>query len=447
MPKIKQVFGSIRSGQGKIYYGWLMLSVCFFLVMCTFGIRSSFGVFITPMESDMGWSRAEISRVLSLGILIGAGSFMVTGYLHDRYGGRIVIGGCLIAVGISVALTRLVNSIPSFILIHGFLGAFASSGVSFVTLHSLLARWFFKRRALAISISATGGSIGPLLFAPFSAYLIETFDWRTAFVVLGCMIVFIAGPLAVTFLRNDPQGAVPGGERIESDIGSNVSDDKGEVEIAGPLFTSSWRQALSTSPFWQLSSAYLVCGITTNIISVHFVPFAEDQGIPKMTAATIFGVMMGLNSVGVLSAGVLSNYFNQKNVLSTTYALRGMAYALLLVVGGVEGMWVFAVVAGVSWIATASVTSSMTADIYGVKNLGTLNGMTNMSHQIGGALSVLLAGEIHQITGSYTLPFMFAGLTLIGASISAFKVNEKAYSYRYNPVRIGASGGAPSESY
>ena len=166
-----------------------------------------------------------------------------------------------------------------------------------------------------------------------------------------------------------------------------------------------------------------------------------------MTAATIFGIMMGLNSLGVLSAGVLSNYFNQKNVLSTTYALRGMAYALLLLVGGVEGMWVFAVVAGVSWIATASVTSSMTADIYGVKNLGTLNGMTNMSHQIGGALSVLLAGEIHQITGSYTLPFMFAGLTLIGASISAFKVNEKAYSYRYNPVRIGASGGAPSESY
>jgi MFS family permease len=153
-----------------------------------------------------------------------------------------------------------------------------------------------------------------------------------------------------------------------------------------------------------------------------------------MTAATIFGVMMGLNSIGVLSAGFLSNYFKQKNVLGTTYALRGMAYVLLLAVGGVEGMWVFALVAGISWIATASVTSSMTADIYGLENIGTLNGMTNMAHQIGGALSVLMAGELYQLTGSYTLPFSIAALTLVVASIVAFSVNERKYSYRYNPV-------------
>ena len=424
---------TMNNGSRNLYYGWFVLAVCFFIALSAFGIRSSMGVFVTPLEADMGWSRADITRVLSLGILVGAVSFLVTGYLHDRFGGRLVIGGALIMLGVCTALMSTVNSIPSFIFIYGFLGSFASSGVSFVTIHSLLARWFFKRRGLVMSISAAGGSFGPLMFAPLSAYLIQTFDWRFAFIVLGCIIAFIAGPMALAFLKDSPSSLLPkSGKVVEEDV-----DEGKTTTLDGPLFTSGrggWKQALSTSPFWQLSAAYLVCGITTNILSVHFVPFAEDQGVPKMTAASIFGVMMGLNSIGVLTAGMLSNWWSQKLVLGSTYALRGVAYAVLLTVGGVEGMWAFAFIAGMSWIATASMTSSLTADIFGLRNLGTLNGMTNMSHQIGGALSVLMAGELQQITGSYVLPFAIAGLTLIGASIAAFSVNEKKYSYRYSTV-------------
>ena len=424
---------TMNNGSRNLYYGWFVLAVCFFIALSAFGIRSSMGVFVTPLEADMGWSRADITRVLSLGILVGAVSFLVTGYLHDRFGGRLVIGGALIMLGVCTALMSTVNSIPSFIFIYGFLGSFASSGVSFVTIHSLLARWFFKRRGLVMSISAAGGSFGPLMFAPLSAYLIQTFDWRFAFIVLGCIIAFIAGPMALAFLKDSPSSLLPKSEKVgEEDV-----DEGKTTTLDGPLFTSGrggWKQALSTSPFWQLSAAYLVCGITTNILSVHFVPFAEDQGVPKMTAASIFGVMMGLNSIGVLTAGMLSNWWSQKLVLGSTYAIRGVAYAVLLTVGGVEGMWAFAFIAGMSWIATASMTSSLTADIFGLRNLGTLNGMTNMSHQIGGALSVLMAGELQQLTGSYVIPFAIAGLTLIGASIAAFSVNEKKYSYRYSTV-------------
>jgi len=424
---------TMNNGSRNLYYGWFVLAVCFFIALSAFGIRSSMGVFVTPLEADMGWSRADITRVLSLGILVGAVSFLVTGYLHDRFGGRLVIGGALIMLGVCTALMSTVNSIPSFIFIYGFLGSFASSGVSFVTIHSLLARWFFKRRGLVMSISAAGGSFGPLMFAPLSAYLIQTYDWRFAFIVLGCIIAFIAGPMAIAFLKDSPSSLLPKSEKA---VGEEVGEGK-TTTLDGPLFTSGrggWKQALSTSPFWQLSAAYLVCGITTNILSVHFVPFAEDQGVPKMTAASIFGVMMGLNSIGVLTAGMLSNWWSQKLVLGSTYAIRGVAYAVLLTVGGVEGMWAFAFIAGMSWIATASMTSSLTADIFGLRNLGTLNGMTNMSHQIGGALSVLMAGELQQLTGSYVIPFAIAGLTLIGASIAAFSVNEKKYSYRYSTV-------------
>jgi MFS family permease len=395
------------------------------------------GVFITPMEVDMQWARNDITRVLSLGIFVGALSFIVMGYLYDKYGGRRVISAALIMVGISVFLLSRVNSIFGLILIYGILGSFASSGASFVTIHSLLAKWFYRRRGLAMSLSAAGGSIGPLLFAPFCAFLIEAFDWRTAFLFIGGMVLFIGAPLSALLLRDDPLGQIPDSERDETGI-QDKDKDKVQVQMEGPLFTSRWKQALSTSPFWQLSAAYLVCGITTNIISVHFVPFAEDQGVPKITAATIFGIMMGLNSVGVISAGVLSQKFSQHRVLGFTYALRGIAYLALLTIGGTTGMWAFALIAGMSWIATASVTSSLVADIYGVRNLGTLNGMSNMVHQIGGAVSVLVAGELQAVTGSYEIPFAIAGATLLFASIAAFSVKEKKYSYRYSRVPVAA---------
>ena len=142
-----------------------------------------------------------------------------------------------------------------------------------------------------MSISAAGGSIGPSFFAIFSAYLIQEFDWRTAFIVLGAIVLVASAPLAAFFLRNEPSKEHPENQmpQIQDDKQNKQNDAK---ELVGPLFTSNWRQALSTSPFWQLSAAYLVCGITTNVISIHFVPFAEDQGVPKLIAATIFGVMM-----------------------------------------------------------------------------------------------------------------------------------------------------------
>ena len=92
----------------------------------------------------MQWARNDITRVLSLGIFVGALSFIVMGYLYDKYGGRRVISAALIMVGISVLLLSRVNSIFGLILIYGILGSFASSGASFVTIHSLLAKWFYK---------------------------------------------------------------------------------------------------------------------------------------------------------------------------------------------------------------------------------------------------------------------------------------------------------------
>ena len=116
------------------------------------------------------------------------------------------------------------------------------------------------------------------------------------------------------------------------------------------------------------------------------------------------------------------------------YAVRAAAYLLLIVVGGTAGLWIFAVVAGMSWLSTPAMTSSITADVYGLNNLGAINGLVNGAHQVGGAAAVLITGELYSLTGSYTLPFALAGITLIFATYFSFAVNENKYSYKFNPI-------------
>ena len=95
------------------------------------------------------------------------------------------------------------------------------------------------------------------------------------------------------------------------------------VRPNGPLDTASWSECFRSAPFWQMSMAYVVCGTTTFVLSFHFVAFAqEDRGMSPGLAAGAFALMGGLNVVGGIGAGVISDRFSRKNLLALVYATR-----------------------------------------------------------------------------------------------------------------------------
>jgi len=235
-------------------------------------------------------------------------------------------------------------------------------------------------------------------------------------------------------------GLQPDGDPNPPDEGPAQAPER----LRGPLEVDRWFQAFRSLPIWQLSGSYFVCGFTTSIISIHFVPFAIGQGISPVLAATIFSFMMALNMVGSLSAGFVSDRFGgSKNWLALVYFCRGSAYVLLLLVPGAMGLWVFAAVAGLSWVATNPLTTTLTADVYGLRSLGTIGGISFFFHAMGAVISVPMAGFFYDATGSYTIPFAIAGALLFPAAISAFTIQERKYSMRYAPgsAIAGASGG------
>jgi MFS family permease len=437
---IQRVGDQVPGFKQPLFFGWYVLGATFFIDLVVTGTRSSFGIFVLPMSEEFGWSRLTISLVAALGAIVGGVTQPFIGNIFDRFSGRTVILLGLVVVGLSIIALSFTFHILFLMFMFGIVFATASGGAR-VSRGALLARWFIRKRATVVSIAAAGSSLGSLLLVPLGMYLLQASHWRVSWAALGLVILLVAVPLAWLFIRDDPSklGLRPYGEP------EPTLPEKGDGSTAGPLAMMSgpleatrWAESFRSWPIWQVSGSYFVCGFTTLIISVHYVPYAIERDVSPGTAATIFGLMMGLNIVGGLGAGMLADRFGRKNVLAAVYFMRGCGYLVLLSVPSALGLWLFAAVVGFSWVATASLSSTLTADVYGLKALGTITGVSFLFHQVGGLAGVLLGGFLYDLTGSYTLPFAIVGATLFPAALSAFTIKERTYSSRYQSAAVPA---------
>ena len=269
-----------------------------------------------------------------------------------------------------------------------------------------------------------GGSIGSLFFIPLLTFIAINYSWELAWIVVGLFGLIVVVPSSIIVLKNTP-----------SDLNLSEEDSKKDnldtTEESGPLWVDNWSTAYNSKPMWQLSLGYFVCGITTASISVHFIKWAISENISTSEAALSFGVLSAINGVSVFCSGYFSDIFQRRIILGLVYAIRGIAFLALLLLSGQVALWAFAIVGGMSWLATVPLTTALTSEIYGQKKLGSLVGLINMSHQLGGAGAVLLFGMVFDIFGNYDFGLWVGVISLIIASVASFSISEKKFSSRF----------------
>ena len=429
---------STEKAKAPLYFGWYVCAATVFVAFVTTGARSSFGIFIIPLEEEFGWSRFMLSSAVGTGFLVNGLTQPFVGRLFDQFSGRTVIMVGLIIAGLATASLSLTFNYLFLFFVFGILLSTAMSGASVTNTMALLAKWFHRRRSTVLGINVAGASLGGLTLVPFGMFLLQATSWRVTWAALGLIILVLALPMVYLFIRNDPadMGLQPDGDTEEATPANKLESKRGPIEV------EKWSESFRSWPMWQISAAYTVCGITTGMIAAHFVPYAIGQGLSGTIAALAFGVMMALNVVGGLGAGFLGDRFGRKNLLAAVYVLRGIAFIFLLLFPGATGVWIFALLAGFSWIASVPLTTSLTADVYGLRALATISGISFLCQQVGSFVSILAAGLLFDITGSYTLPFAVGGALLFPAAISAFSVRERKYSARYQtPLSTAAAAG------
>ncbi len=410
---------SLRSK--KIYYGWMIVGVLFLFNALGIGTRQGFGIFVDIWGTEWEVNVSSISLAASIGWLVNGLAAPILGQLSDKYGPKIIMVFCSIFISLSSILVATSFNVFTLSFYYGFLISFATGIGGPVGI--LLSKWFSKRRGVAMGAVMAGGSIGSLFFIPLLTFIALNYTWELAWIVMGLFGAIFVVPLSIIILKNDPKD-------LDSLKNVTVTTSKNNQE-SGPLWVDKWSTAYNTRPMWQLSIGYFVCGITTASISVHFIKWAISENISPSEAALSFGVLSAVNGISVFCSGYFSDMFQRRIILGLVYFTRGVAFLALILLTGKMALWAFAIVGGMSWLATVPLTTALTSEIYGQKKLGSLVGLINMSHQLGGAASVILFGMVYDYFGNYDFGLWVGVFSLIIASVASFTIKEKEFSSRF----------------
>ncbi len=424
-----------ESVSNRPFYGWYVVGALFFATLLVVGTRQGFGVFVETWENEWGVSVGEISLAASVGWLLNGLVQPFFGRAIDRIGGRPVVISSMAVMGLAFIAMAFVTNVWALTIVYGFVISSAAGGISPSMTGVFVVRWFQRKRGTAMSLLVSGGSVGGLVLVPFLTYLFIATNWQTAWIAAGVITLLIGLPLLWLIVRSDPgdMGLHPDGD---SDAVVAERAATGFLLPIGPLNADRWQTSFRSAPIWQLSLAYWVCGVTTASISVHFVRWAGAEGISPGTAALAFGLLSGINAASVIFIGSISDRMQRKTLLGIVYLVRAVAFLALIVLPGDAALWTFAVVGGGSWLATVPLTNSLTADVYGIRHVGTLGGLILMTHQLGGALAVFLFGVAFDRWSSYDAAFAAGAIALVAAAAMAFTIREKAVSARYAAITV-----------
>lgn len=278
---------------------------------------------------------------------------------------------------------------------------------------SVVSRWFYKKRGLALGIATSGSGLGALVVAPFAAYLISSFDWRISYIVLGVFACLVVISLAL-LLRRDPAeiGALPDG--VKSDVGRAQVLEKQEIHDL-PGFSLSG--AFKTSSFWLMLAVWLLFAFCLTLIMTHVVAYATDIGISTIEASTVLGVMGGVNILTRLLMGPASDVVGRKIPGVFCAVIGAVALVWLIYSHNLWMFYLFAVVFGVSWGGIGVTLASMVGDIFGGRSLGTIMGVLETGFAMGSAIGPAVGGFVFDVTGNYTLAFAAAAAIMLIAGV------------------------------
>jgi MFS family permease len=401
------------------FYGWVVVGGAFLVLFMAYGVQYSFGVFFSALLEEFRWSRASLSGAFSVYAFAYGAFALVAGRLTDRWGPRAVIaaGGLFLGAGL-VGMSRTSALWHPYV----FYGIVAALGMStaYVPCNATVARWFTRRRGLAVGIATAGGSLGTFAFPPVAHLLVSRIGWRWAYVAFGACIL-VALNLIALVMRRDPESV---GLRPDGDPAPPARES-----AEGRPVPWTMGRALRTRAFWMLFAIFTATWIPVFIPLVHLVPLARGLGIPPLLAATLVSALGIAAIAGRLLMGGASDRLGRRPALAISLALQATAFVALWAAAGLSALYTAALVFGFSYSAVSTLFPAMVADYFGREQAGSLSGLLFSMAGSMAAWGPLGAGWIYDRSGSYGLAWwLSAGFNALALALLAFAQPPRALS-------------------
>ena len=375
-----------------------------FILLLSFGVRSSFGLFLQPMSLDLGWGREAFALAMALQNLLWGASQPFVGAIADKYGtARTVLGGGLLYV-LGVYLMSTTSSPPELYFSAGVLVGLGLSGTGFGVVLAAVGRSVpAERRSVALGITTAVGSLGQFLLPPIGQAFLAAYGWQTALLLLA------AGSAAMVLAAGGLRGRMATAGQGEQTIGQALTE------------------ARQHSGFLYLTAGFFVCGWHVAFIAVHLPAYLADGGISTEIAAWCLALVGLFNVIGSYVAGVLGGRLSKKYCLSFLYLARSVVILVFIMLPlSVGSALLFAAAMGLLWLSTVPLTSGLVAQIFGPRYMATLFGIVFLSHQIGSFLGIWLGGYLYDAYGSYDLIWWLSIALGLVAALLHWPIDERA---------------------
>jgi len=377
------------------------------IMLVSFAIRASFGVFQIPIANEFGWLRAEFSLAIAIQNLFWGIGQPLFGAIGEKIGDRkaIILGGIAYAFGL---VTSSWSITPEAHQAWNMAIGFGIAGTSFGVILAVVGRAASdENRSMALAIATAAGSAGQVVGAPFAEWLLTMMPWQMVFVVFAAII--LASLLILPLMRTPERASRAELEESMGTVLKRAFRDPSYGLIFLGFFSCGYQLAFITAHFPALVTE--LCGPIAPGSMLHSIGVTTTSAL----GAVAIGVIGLANIAGTLAAGWAGKRYTKKYLLAGIYTGRTiLAAAFFLFPITPASVLLFSVGMGALWLATVPLTSGLVAHIFGLRYMGTLYGFVFLSHQIGGFLGVWLGGRLYDATGGYELVWW------LGVAVGAF---------------------------
>jgi len=406
---------------GRIHVAWVVAAVSFIAILGAAGFRSVPGVMMNPLHHEFGWSHGVVGLAMSVNMTLFGLTAPFAAALMDRFGVRPVLSAALLLIASGSALSVTMTASWQLVLLWGVLVGVGTGSISMGFVAIVAARWFEARRGLVTGVLTAASATGQLIFLPIVAEVTTRHGWRLASLIVAAAAVGVV-PLVVAFMRNYPQdmGLTPYGAAAAAE----------PAVVPASSFTAAFdglRIGARVPAFWLLAASFAICGMTTNgLIGTHFIPAANDHGMPTTVAAGLLATIGILDVAGTVFSGWLTDRIDPRLLLVVYYAGRGLSLLLLpslLSPHAEPSTWVFVIFYGLDWVATVPPTIVLCRNYFGARS-PVVFGWVFASHQLGAAIAAAGAGLLRDMQGNYDTAFYLAAFLCFVAVVLCANVRK-----------------------